>query len=153
MPNTPAAIGRGISAICGNDHATDAHLDLAEELLSAVGQVVRLGGEHQMDAVTAVSGSGPAYVFHLIETLAAAGVAEGLPADLALQLARATVAGAGALAEAAPESPAQLRINVTSPGGTTAAALTVLMDEDRGFPALVREAVRKAAERGRELGK
>lgn len=153
MPNTPAAIGRGISAICGNDHATDAHLDLAEELLSAVGQVVRLGGEHQMDAVTAVSGSGPAYVFHLIETLAAAGVAEGLPADMALQLARATVAGAGALAEAAPESPAQLRINVTSPGGTTAAALSVLMDEDRGFPALLREAVHRAAERGRELGK
>jgi len=153
MPNTPAAIGRGISAICGNAHATAAHLDQAAELLSAVGQVVRLEGEHQMDAVTAVSGSGPAYVFHLIETLAAAGEAEGLPADLALQLARATVAGAGALAEAVAESPAQLRVNVTSPGGTTAAALSVLMDEERGFPALLREAVHKAAERGRELGK
>ncbi len=152
MPNTPAAIGRGITAICGNAHATAAHLDLAEDLLSAVGQVVRLDGEHQMDAVTAVSGSGPAYVFHLIETLAAAGVAEGLPADLALQLAKATVAGAGALAEAAAEGPAQLRINVTSPGGTTAAALAVLMDQDSGFPALMKKAVHAAAERGRELG-
>lgn len=153
MPNTPAAIGRGITAICGNAHATPNDLTLAEELLSAVGQVVRLEGEHQMDAVTAVSGSGPAYVFHLIETLAAAGEAEGLSPALALQLARATVAGAGALAEAAAESPAQLRVNVTSPGGTTAAALAVLMDEARGFPALLRAAVHAAAERGRELGK
>ncbi|MCB2117318.1 MAG: pyrroline-5-carboxylate reductase [Rhodobacteraceae bacterium] len=152
MPNTPAAIGRGITAICGNAEATPAHLALAEALLSAVGQVVRLEGEHQMDAVTAVSGSGPAYVFHLIETLAAAGEAEGLPPALALQLARATVAGAGALAEASDEGPGQLRVNVTSPGGTTAAALAVLMDEARGFPALMRDAVHAAAERGRELG-
>lgn len=153
MPNTPAAIGRGITAISGNARATEAHLALSEGLLSAVGQVVRLQGEDQMDAVTAVSGSGPAYVFHLIETLAAAGAAEGLPPALAMQLARATVAGAGALAEAAEEGPDQLRINVTSPGGTTAAALKVLMDETRGFPALIREAVHAAAERGRELGK
>ncbi|MCB2128556.1 MAG: pyrroline-5-carboxylate reductase [Rhodobacteraceae bacterium] len=153
MPNTPAAIGRGITAIAGNAHATDAHLTQAESLLAAVGQVVRLAGEGQMDAVTAVSGSGPAYVFHLIETLAAAGEAEGLPAPLALQLARATVAGAGALAEAADETPAQLRVNVTSPGGTTAAALAVLMDAEAGFPALLRRAVHAAAERGRELGK
>ncbi|MCU9850359.1 pyrroline-5-carboxylate reductase [Defluviimonas sp. WL0024] len=153
MPNTPAAIGRGITAITGNARATAAHLDLAEVLLSAVGQVVRIEGEHQMDAVTAVSGSGPAYVFHLIETLAAAGVAEGLPADLAMRLAKATVAGAGALAEASEEQPDQLRVNVTSPGGTTAAALKVLMDEARGFPALLREAVHAAAERGRELGR
>ncbi len=153
MPNTPAAIGRGITAITGNAHATAADLDLAEDLLSAVGQVVRLEGEHQMDAVTAVSGSGPAYVFHLIETLAAAGEAEGLSADLAMRLAKATVGGAGALAEAAAEDPGQLRVNVTSPGGTTAAALKVLMDEGRGFPALLKEAVHAAAERGRELGK
>jgi len=153
MPNTPAAIGRGITAIVGNGLATEAHLALAESLLSAVGQVVRLSGEDQMDAVTAVSGSGPAYVFHLIETLAAAGAAEGLPPALALQLAKATVAGAGALAEAADEDPAQLRVNVTSPGGTTAAALSVLMDEGRGFPPLLKEAVHRAAERGRELGK
>ena len=153
MPNTPAAIGRGITAICGNARAGEAELALAEALLSAVGQVVRLEGEHQMDAVTAVSGSGPAYVFHLIETLAAAGAAEGLPAGLAMRLAKATVAGAGALAEASAEDPAQLRVNVTSPGGTTAAALAVLMDETAGFPALLTRAVHAAAERGRELGR
>jgi pyrroline-5-carboxylate reductase len=153
MPNTPAAVGKGITAIIGNARATKAHMDLAEGLLSAVGQVVRLDGEHQMDAVTAVSGSGPAYVFHLIETLAAAGEAEGLPAGLAMQLAKATVAGAGALAEQASESPAQLRVNVTSPAGTTAAALGVLMDEATGFPGLLKRAVKAAADRGRELGK
>lgn len=153
MPNTPAAVGRGITAIIGNAHAAAADLDLAESLLAAVGQVVRLEDESQMDAVTAVSGSGPAYVFHLIETLAAAGEAEGLTPELALALARATVAGAGALAEAADESPAQLRVNVTSPGGTTQAALEVLMNEDNGFPALLSRAVKAAADRSRELGK
>lgn len=153
MPNTPAAVGRGITAIVGNAAATPADMDLAEVLLGAVGQVVRLEGEHQMDAVTAVSGSGPAYVFHLIEALAAAGVAEGLPEALAMQLARTTVTGAGELAHLAPESASQLRINVTSPGGTTAAALAVLMDGDAGFPALLRRAVKAAADRGRELGK
>ncbi|MEO8530954.1 MAG: pyrroline-5-carboxylate reductase [Deltaproteobacteria bacterium] len=153
MPNTPAAIGKGISAIVGNAHTSEAQMVMAETLLLAIGQVVRLPGEHLMDAVTAVSGSGPAYVFHLIETLAAAGVAEGLPADLALHLAKATVAGAGALAEAAAEDPGQLRVNVTSPGGTTAAALQVLMDEDTGFPALLKRAVHAAAERGKALGK
>jgi pyrroline-5-carboxylate reductase len=153
MPNTPAAIGKGISAIIGNGSASPADIDLAESLLKAIGQVVRLEGEHQMDAVTAVSGSGPAYVFHLIETLAAAGVSEGLSPDLSLQLAKATVAGAGALAEAASEDPAQLRVNVTSPGGTTAAALKVLMDSETGFPALLKRAVHAAAERGKELGK
>lgn len=121
--------------------------------MSAVGQTVRLDHEGQMDAVTAVSGSGPAYVFHLIETMAAAGEAEGLPADLSLKLARATVAGAGALAETADEDPGQLRVNVTSPGGTTAAALAVLMDRETGFPALLHRAIKAAAERGRELGK
>ena len=106
MPNTPAAIGRGITAIVGNAPRRGAeHLAQAEALLSAVGQVVRLADEAQMDAVTAVSGSGPAYVFHLIEALAAAGEAEGLSPDLALTLARATVAGAGALAEASAEGP------------------------------------------------
>lgn len=153
MPNTPAAVGRGITAIIGNGAATEADLVLAEGLLSAVGQVVRLEGEHQMDAVTALSGSGPAYVFHLIEAMAAAGEAEGLPADLAMQLARATVTGAGELARLAPETAAQLRINVTSPGGTTAAALAVLMDDATGFPALLKRAVKAAADRGRELGK
>ena len=153
MPNTPAAVGRGITAIIGNAAATPADLALAEDLLSAVGQVVRLETEAQMDAVTAVSGSGPAYVFHLIESLAAAGEAEGLPANLAMQLARATVTGAGELAHRAPETAAQLRINVTSPGGTTEAALAVLMEPDSGFPALLRRAVKAAADRGRALGK
>ncbi len=152
MPNTPAAVGKGISALVANARAGEAGLALAEGLLAAVGQTVRLDSEAQMDAVTAVSGSGPAYVFHLIETLAAAGEAEGLPAELALKLARATVAGAGALAEASSETPAQLRVNVTSPGGTTAAALAVLMDPDGGFPALLRRAVAAAAARSRELG-
>lgn len=153
MPNTPAAVARGISAIVGNARASAADLDLAEALLSAVGQVVRLEGEHQMDAVTAVSGSGPAYVFHLIEALAAAGVAEGLSPELSMQLARATICGAGELAHQAPESASQLRINVTSPGGTTAAALAVLMDPETGFPPLLQRAVKAAADRGRELGK
>ncbi|MBY5973511.1 pyrroline-5-carboxylate reductase [Ferrimonas balearica] len=151
MPNTPAAVGRGITAIIGNPHTSEADLDLADELLSAVGQVVRLDDESQIDAVTGVSGSGPAYVFHLIETLAAAGEAQGLAPELAMQLAKATVAGAGALAEEAEEDPAQLRVNVTSPNGTTQAALEVLMDEQTGFPPLLKRAVKAAADRGREL--
>lgn len=153
MPNTPAAIGRGITALIGNAAVSDDALDLGERLLSVVGQTVRLQREADMDAVTAVSGSGPAYVFHLIETLAEAGQAEGLSPELALQLAKATVAGAGALAEASEDSPSQLRINVTSPAGTTAAALEVLMDEETGFPDLMRRAVSAAANRSRELGK
>ncbi|WP_375569497.1 pyrroline-5-carboxylate reductase [Seohaeicola saemankumensis] len=153
MPNTPAAVGRGISAIVGNAHAGAAGLDAAEALLSAVGQVVRLEHEGQMDAVTGLSGSGPAYVFHLIETMAAAGVAQGLKPDLALQLARATVAGAGALAEEADETPAQLRINVTSPNGTTQAALDVLMDAETGFPVLLQRAIKAATDRSKELSR
>ncbi len=153
MPNTPAMVGRGITALCRNAHVSDAGFSLARTLMAAVGQVVDLDGEHQIDAVTAVSGSGPAYVFHLIEAMAAAGEAEGLPADVAMQLARATVCGAGELAFRSPETAAQLRINVTSPGGTTAAALGVLMDEGTGFPALLKRAVKSAADRGRELGK
>ncbi len=152
MPNTPAAVGRGVTAIIGNTRAGPAHMDMAQELLEAVGQVVRLDNEAQMDAVTAVLGSGPAYVFYLIEALAAAGEAEGLAPDLALKLARATVAGAGALAEASGESPARLRANVTSPGGTTQAALEVLMDEESGLAPLLGRAVAAAAARSRELG-
>ncbi|WP_309663218.1 pyrroline-5-carboxylate reductase [Tabrizicola sp.] len=153
MPNTPAMVGRGITALCGNASASATDMAMARALMAAVGEVVDLDGEHLMDAVTAVSGSGPAYVFHLIETLAAAGEAEGLPPATAMQLARATVCGAGELAYQSPETAAQLRINVTSPGGTTAAALAVLMDEATGFPALLKRAVKAAADRGRELGK
>lgn len=151
MPNTPAAVGKGITAIVGNAQATDRHLALAEELLSAVGEVVRLDSEGQMDAVTGVSGSGPAYVFHMIECLAAAGEAEGLAPDLAMALARATVAGAGALAQETGEDPAQLRRNVTSPNGTTQAGLEVLMNEDTGLPPLIRATVAAAANRSKEL--
>lgn len=153
MPNTPAMVGRGISALCTNPHVDAARLALARDLMSAVGEVVELGGEHQMDAVTALSGSGPAYVFHLVEAMAAAGAAEGLPEALAMQLARATVSGAGELMRQSGESAAQLRVNVTSPGGTTAAGLAVLMDGKAGFPPLLRRAVHAAAERGRELGR
>jgi pyrroline-5-carboxylate reductase len=153
MPNTPAMVGRGITALCRNAHVTGQDFELARELMGAVGEVVVLDREDLIDAVTAVSGSGPAYVFHLIEAMAAAGVAEGLPADVAMQLARATVCGAGELARQSPETAAQLRINVTSPGGTTAAALAVLMDDATGFPALLRRAVQAAADRGRELGR
>ncbi|QIR85378.1 pyrroline-5-carboxylate reductase [Paracoccus sp. AK26] len=153
MPNTPAAIGQGISAMIGNGLATDAHLDLAQALMAAVGRVVRLEREDQMDAVTGLSGSGPAYVFHLIEAMAKAGEAQGLPADLSLELARMTVAGAGALAIDADEDPAVLRENVTSPGGTTAAGLQVLMDPDNGLPPLMARTVAAATERGRELGR
>ncbi len=151
MPNTPAAVGRGITAMIGNAHASAAHLDMAETLLSAVGQVVRLESEEQMDAVTGVSGSGPAYVFHMIECLARAGEAQGLAPALAMQLAQATVAGAGALAEAAEETPAELRVNVTSPNGTTQAGLEVLMDEQTGLPPLMARTVAAATERSREL--
>lgn len=150
MPNTPAAVARGISAICGNACATEAHMLLAEALLRAVGQVVRLEGEHQMDTVTGLSGSGPAYVFHMIEAMAQAGEAVGLAPELAMMLARATVCGAGELAHQASESAEQLRINVTSPGGTTAAGLAVLMAE---LPDLMTRTVTAATNRGKELGK
>ena len=153
MPNTPAAVGKGITAIIGNAHVSAEALDMAETLLAAVGQVVRLDNEEQIDAVTGVSGSGPAYVFHMIETMAAAGEAQGLSPELSLQLAKATVAGAGVLAEEADDNPSQLRVNVTSPNGTTQAALEVLMDQDNGFPALLKRAVSAAVERSKELGR
>jgi pyrroline-5-carboxylate reductase len=151
MPNTPAAVGKGITAIVGNAPAGEAGLVASEALLSAVGQVVRLERETQMDAVTGLSGSGPAYVFHMIETLAAAGEAQGLSPALSMALAKATVAGAGALAETAEESPEQLRINVTSPNGTTQAGLEVLMDTAEGLPPLMIKTVGAAADRSREL--
>lgn len=152
MPNTPAAVGKGITAIVGNAAATEDHLALSEQVLSTVGEVVRLAEEEQMHAVTGVSGSGPAYVFHMIEALASAAESEGLDPDLALRLARATVAGAGALATAPDaELPGTLRENVTSPGGTTAAGLAVLMDEESGLPPLIRATVAAASARSREL--
>ncbi|SPF79846.1 pyrroline-5-carboxylate reductase [Pseudoprimorskyibacter insulae] len=151
MPNTPAAIGKGITALIGNARVGENALTMAEALLGAVGQTVRLENEGQMDAVTGLSGSGPAYVFHMIECLAAAGEAQGLAPDLAMQLAKATVAGAGALAEAAAEDPAQLRKNVTSPNGTTQAGLEVLMDAGTGLPPLIAATVKAATDRSKEL--
>lgn len=153
MPNTPASVGQGISAIIGNPVVTPAQMDLAEALLSAVGQVVRLDTESQMDAVTGLSGSGPAYVFHLIDCLADAGVAQGLPPALAMQLAKATVAGAGALAMQSDETPTQLRINVTSPNGTTQAGLEVLMHTATGLPQLTAATVAAATARSKELAR
>jgi len=151
MPNTPAALGRGISAVVGNAAAGEAGLAVAEGLMSAVGAVVRVETEAQIDAVTAVSGSGPAYVFHLVEALAEAGATEGLAPDLAMRLARATVAGSGYLLDHSEDSAADLRAAVTSPGGTTAAALVHLMDPETGLPPLMRRAVAAARARAREL--
>jgi pyrroline-5-carboxylate reductase len=150
MPNTPAAIGRAITVACPNPRVSAAQRRLCEALLAAIGDSTWVEDEALMDAVTAVSGSGPAYVFLLIEALAEAGQRAGLPADLALTLARTTVAGAGELARLSPESPARLRENVTSPGGTTRAALDVLMAE-RGLPELLDRAVAAATARSREL--
>lgn len=150
MPNTPAAIGQGITAVIGNTAAGEADVETATALMQAVGEVVALESEAQMDAVTGLSGSGPAYVFHMIDCMAAAGEAQGLPPDLAMQLAKATVAGAGALAMQSDETPTQLRINVTSPNGTTQAGLEVLMPT---LPDLMHATVRAAADRSRELSR
>jgi len=150
MPNTPAAIGRGMSVACPNSHVDDAQRTLCDGLLGAVGQVGWVDDEALLDAVTAVSGSGPAYVFYLAECMAEAGAAAGLPADLAMTLARQTVSGAGELMYRSPLDAATLRENVTSPAGTTAAALEVLRDSGR-LKALISEAVAAAARRSREL--
>jgi len=151
IPNTPAAVKQGITALIGNGHVSEDQVQMAETLLSAIGQTVRLETEDQMDAVTGLSGSGPAYVFHMIECLARAGEAQGLAPDLAMTLAKATVAGAGALAMQADETPSQLRVNVTSPNGTTQAGLDVLMDEDAGLPPLIARTIDAATTRSREL--
>ncbi len=150
MPNTPAAIGRGISVACAGPHVSRSARDLCGRLLAAVGEVAWVEDESLLDPVTAVSGSGPAYVFLLIEALAKAGEEAGLPAALAEKLARATVAGAGELARLSSESAASLREAVTSPGGTTRAALDVLM-APLGLESLLRRAVAAATKRSREL--
>ncbi len=150
MPNTPAAIGLGMTVACANARTSDGQKARCQQLLEAVGEVAWVSEEGLMDPVTAVSGSGPAYVFLLIETLAAAGVEAGLGADLAMRLARATVRGAGELASRSQDAPDQLRVNVTSPGGTTAAALDVLMAED-GLGRLMKRAVLAATDRSKAL--
>ena len=151
MPNTPASVGRGISVACANRAVSAAQRAACTDLLSAVGEVAWVDDEGLLDPVTAVSGSGPAYVFLLVECLAEAGVEAGLPPDLAMRLARATVAGSGELLHRTPESAGQLRRNVTSPGGTTAAALEVLMAKEGGLQALLTRAIAAAARRSREL--
>jgi pyrroline-5-carboxylate reductase len=153
MPNTPASVNKGITAIIGNKLTTEDDLALSESLLNAVGRTLRLENEGQMDAVTAVSGSGPAYVFYLIEALAKAGEVQGLSPDLSMELSKATIVGAGLLTDLALETPSQLRVNVTSPGGTTQAALDILMDDKTGLIPLINRTVNAAALRSKQLGK
>jgi pyrroline-5-carboxylate reductase len=150
MPNTPAAVGRGVSVIYRDAAVRPERLDLCGELLKAVGTVEWVDSEDLLNAVTALSGGGPAYTFLLIECLAEAGRAAGLPAEMAMRLARETVSGSGELARLSPESAAQLRINVTSPKGTTLEALNVLMAPD-GLQPLMTRAIAAATRRSREL--
>jgi len=150
MPNTPAAIGRGMTVAIANAHVTSQQKSVADRLLTATGAVEWVADETLMDAVTALSGSGPAYVFLLAEALTHAGVAVGLPKELAERLARATIAGSGELLNRASDDAATLRRNVTSPGGTTAAALEVLMSKN-GLEALMEKAIAAATRRSREL--
>jgi len=152
MPNTPAAIGRGITVAVAAKKVGAAQRAIADALLRATGSVEWVDKENLMDAVTAVSGSGPAYVFLLAEELARAGVAAGLPAELATKLARETVSGSGELLHRSDQSSATLRQNVTSPGGTTAAALEVLMGSD-GMEKLMTRAVAAATQRSKDLAK
>lgn len=152
MPNLPAAIGRGITVAVANAHVSPVQKAIADDLLSAVGEVMWVEDEALLDPVTAVSGSGPAYVFLLVECLAEAGRAAGLEPELADRLARATVTGSAALLEQSELTAAALRRNVTSPGGTTAAALEVLTRAG-GLQELITEAVAAATKRGRELAK
>jgi pyrroline-5-carboxylate reductase len=152
MPNTPAAIGRGITVAVAAKNVSAAQRGTADALLRATGAVEWVDDESLMDAVTAVSGSGPAYVFLLAEELARAGVEAGLPADLATKLARETVAGSGELLHRSEQDSATLRQNVTSPGGTTAAALEVLMAKDGMQPLMIR-AIAAATQRSKDLAK
>ncbi len=149
MPNTPALVREGVTGVAGGAHAGSEHLDRAREILGAVGSV-RIMEETLMDAVTAVSGTGPAYVFLLAEALTEAAMREGLSREIAETFVHQTIRGAGHLLTDTSKSPAELRYEVTSPGGTTAAAMHVL--EEKGFRAVVEDAVRAAAVRARELG-
>ncbi|MEL6505836.1 MAG: pyrroline-5-carboxylate reductase [Pseudomonadota bacterium] len=152
MPNTPSMVGRGITVCVGSDRVSDEQKGWISDLMKAVGAVEWVDDESLMDAVTGVSGSGPAYIFHMVEAMAQAGEAAGLPPALALRLARATVEGGGELLHRSDDTAAQLRENVTSPNGTTAAALAVLMGKD-GLLDLMTKAVAAAADRSRELAK
>jgi pyrroline-5-carboxylate reductase len=150
MPNTPAAIGQGVTALVANPHASAAQRELCGQLMAAVGQVLWIDDEEHMHVITAMSGSGPAYVFYLIEVLAKAAIGNGLPEALAWPMARAMVAGSAALAASSEHAVEALRQQVTSPGGTTQAALEVLMAAD-GMQLLFERAVAAATRRSREL--
>jgi pyrroline-5-carboxylate reductase len=150
MPNTPAAVGRGITVACGNSHVTENHKNICLDLLGAVGEAEWVDDEGLIDAVTALSGGGPAYVFLLAECMANAGMASGLPAELSEKLARATVAGSGELLRQSTKPASTLRENVTSPGGTTAEALRVLM-ADNAWQPLMDRAIAAATARSKEL--
>ncbi|HTR87548.1 MAG TPA: pyrroline-5-carboxylate reductase [Reyranella sp.] len=150
MPNTPAAVRQGITVACAASGVSDAEKKRCQELLEAVGQALWVSDEALMDPVTALSGSGPAYVFLLVEAMAAAGAKLGLDADMAMQLARATVSGSGELLRQSTEPASQLRVNVTSPGGTTAEALKVLMAAD-GIQPVFDKALAAASRRSKEL--
>lgn len=152
MPNTPALVGRGVTGLYPSRDLTAPQKSFIAELLEAIGKVVWVNSEAEIDIVTAVSGSGPAYVFHLVETMMQAGIALGLSEDVAMTLARETVAGAGELLHQSSETAETLRINVTSPNGTTAAGLDVLMAAD-GLAPLIEETVRAAHRRAIELGR
>ncbi len=151
MPNTPAAIGKGITGFALNSHCGSDDRAAAEGLLKAAGEVVFVERESLIDVVTGISGSGPAYVFYMVEALCAAGIAAGMPEDAAMKLARQTIIGAGALLEASDETAEALRVAVTSPNGTTQAGLEVLMADD-GLKPLLTKTVKAAVERSRELG-
>jgi pyrroline-5-carboxylate reductase len=150
MPNTPAMVGRGVTGAFANSGVSDAQRERVHSLLRVSGPVEWVPAEADIDAVTALSGSGPAYVFYLVECMAEAGRKLGLQADLAMRLARETVAGAGELIHQSPDDASRLRENVTSPGGTTAAALAVLMAED-GMQPLFDAALAAARKRAEEL--
>lgn len=152
MPNTPAAIGKGITAYTKGSDVSSRQAAMTEALLSAGGSVHHVDNEHLIDVVTAISGSGPAYVFHMVEALEAAALKIGMPAELAPDFARQTIIGAAGLLETSDQSAATLRENVTSPNGTTQAALDVLMGTD-GLPGLMRETAKAALKRAKELAK
>ncbi|MEO0496730.1 MAG: pyrroline-5-carboxylate reductase [Pseudomonadota bacterium] len=151
IPNTPALVGRGATGAIAGDGLSPEQRDLADRLLSAVGLTVWVDKETDIDAITALSGSGPAYLFHMVEAMAQAGEALGLNTDMAQLLARATVEGAGELLHRSDRAASALRANVTSPGGTTAAALDVLMDQTDGLPPLMTKALKAAKQRSEDL--
>ena len=151
MPNTPAEIGFGVTAKIANNNVSKNAIERAEKLLSAIGEVVSLNSEGQMDAVTGLSGSGPAYVFYLIDALAAAGHKQGLEKELAMKLAKMTVLGGAKLAAELSAVPEALRVNVTSPNGTTEAGLKILMNSENGLGPLIEKTVAAATARSKEL--